>query len=159
MNSALAEKIYNVKINWNQSIYNSFIEETRVLCDDAKKWLIEHEQLSKKYILQAKTDLYNLASSIGYIQTMPSSSYQGAVKKLEEYKNKFETLKSHEWSKSHQLLQQGLKDINIVLENLNKILERNAETYRYSEKLDINGEIIKVSVKSEKKIDLLEIKF
>ena len=56
LNSALAEKICNMKINWNQLIYNSFIEETRVLCDDAKKWLIEHEPLSKKYILQAKSD-------------------------------------------------------------------------------------------------------
>lgn len=45
-----------------------------------------------------------------------------------------------------------------ILENLNKILERNVETYRYSEKLDKDGNAIEQSIKSNKKIDLLEVK-
>lgn len=45
-----------------------------------------------------------------------------------------------------------------ILEKLNDILERNAETYRYSEKLDNDGKTIKLSIKSNKKIDLLEVK-
>ncbi|WP_313383915.1 hypothetical protein [Chishuiella sp.] len=45
-----------------------------------------------------------------------------------------------------------------ILEKLNVILERNAETYRYSEKLDNNGKTVKSSIKSNKKIDLIEVK-
>lgn len=45
-----------------------------------------------------------------------------------------------------------------ILEKLNSILERNAETYRYSEKLDKNGITVKSSIKVSKKIDLLEVK-
>jgi hypothetical protein len=45
-----------------------------------------------------------------------------------------------------------------TLEKLNKILERNAETFRYSEKLDNDGGTIKPSIKSNKKVDLLEVK-
>ena len=41
---------------------------------------------------------------------------------------------------------------------MNHILERNAETYRYSEKLDNNGRTIRSSIKTNKKIDLLEVK-
>ncbi|MDP4270755.1 MAG: hypothetical protein Q8909_11600 [Bacteroidota bacterium] len=45
-----------------------------------------------------------------------------------------------------------------VLESINNILERNAETFRYSEKLDNNGKTIKPSIKSNKRIDLHEVK-
>lgn len=45
-----------------------------------------------------------------------------------------------------------------ILEKLNKILERNAETYRYSEKLGKDGKTIKLSIKPNKKIDLLNVK-
>ena len=45
-----------------------------------------------------------------------------------------------------------------ILEQLNLILERNTETYRYSEKLDNAGKTIKTSIKPNKKIDLLEVK-
>lgn len=45
-----------------------------------------------------------------------------------------------------------------TLEKLNKILERNAETFRYSEKLDNDGKTIKPSINSNKKVDLLEVK-
>ncbi|EPR71121.1 hypothetical protein [Cyclobacterium qasimii] len=41
---------------------------------------------------------------------------------------------------------------------MNNILERNAETFRYSEKLDNDGKTIKLSIKSNKKIDLIEVK-
>jgi len=46
----------------------------------------------------------------------------------------------------------------IILERLNKILERNAETFRYSEKLDNGGKAIKQSIKSNKKINLFDVK-
>lgn len=45
-----------------------------------------------------------------------------------------------------------------ILGKLNSVLERNAETYRYSEKLDKNGITVKSSIKISKKIDLLEVK-
>jgi len=45
-----------------------------------------------------------------------------------------------------------------ILESLNRILERNAETYRYSEKLDNEGNTIKASIKSNKKVDILDVK-
>lgn len=44
------------------------------------------------------------------------------------------------------------------LEKLNTILERNAETFRYSQKLDNDGRTVKPSIKSNKKVDLLEVK-
>ncbi|MFZ1790803.1 MAG: hypothetical protein WAT92_20940 [Saprospiraceae bacterium] len=45
-----------------------------------------------------------------------------------------------------------------TLEKLNGILERNAETFRYSEKLDNDGKTIKLSIKPNKRIDLIEVK-
>lgn len=45
-----------------------------------------------------------------------------------------------------------------ILEMLNKILERNAETYRYSEKLDNEGKTVKPSITSNKKINILDVK-
>jgi hypothetical protein len=44
------------------------------------------------------------------------------------------------------------------LEKLLKILERNAETFRYSHKLDKDGNLVKPSIPQNKKIDFLQIK-
>jgi hypothetical protein len=45
-----------------------------------------------------------------------------------------------------------------ILTSLIEILERNTETYRYSEKLDNQGNKVKLSIKPEKVVDLLEVK-
>lgn len=44
------------------------------------------------------------------------------------------------------------------LEKLLSILDRNTETFRYSNKLDNQGKFIKKSIPGEKKIDLLQLK-
>ncbi|MEH1009540.1 hypothetical protein VDP25_17510 [Winogradskyella sp. ECml5-4] len=64
----------------------------------------------------------------------------------------------HKQVKANKETKSVFNEYHKNLQKLNKILERNAETYRYSEKLDNTGKTIKSSIKPNKKIDLLEVK-
>ncbi|MFH6947310.1 hypothetical protein ACHRV6_02360 [Flavobacterium sp. FlaQc-51] len=101
--------------------------------------------------------------------------YYVSSKQLTKFESWTHLLKSHDlealsaefkifFDRFHKLVKASKEDKDEfnkyfkVLEKLNNILERNAETYRYSEKLDKNCITIKSSIKSNKKIDLLQVK-
>lgn len=64
----------------------------------------------------------------------------------------------HKQVKAPKELKDEFNEYFKILTTLIKILERSTETYRYSEKLDNNGYHIKASIKTQKKINLLDVK-
>jgi hypothetical protein len=95
-----------------------------------------HFKKFKNLILQIKShDLSSLADEfkIGYYRLHKKVKARKADKK--EFSNYFKEL-----------------------QKLTEILDRNSETYRYSNKLDNQGRFIKKSIDNMKKIDMLELK-
>ncbi len=99
---------------------------------------------------------YNSSTQLTAFESMVELEKNHDLSKLtKEFKIAYNRL--HKKAKATKEEQEMFSQHFKKLEELVKILERGAETYRYSSKLDKDGNFVKKGVKPEKNIDLLHI--